>query len=63
MLVGIATAMHPRLRKLINALAERVEDPYELLRWPGTSKDLITAVGGEAPSGTRRAGGLLAPPT
>jgi DNA-binding transcriptional LysR family regulator len=45
MLVGIATGMHPRLRELLNALAERVEGRCELLRWPGTSKDLITAVG------------------
>jgi DNA-binding transcriptional LysR family regulator len=44
MLVGIPTGMHPRLRELLNALAERVEDWCELVRWPGTSKDLITAV-------------------
>ncbi|MGW9028378.1 LysR family transcriptional regulator [Streptomyces sp. NPDC055722] len=45
MVVGIATGMHPRLRELLNVLAERVENRCELLRRPGPSKDLITAVG------------------
>ncbi|MEU6574885.1 LysR family transcriptional regulator [Streptomyces sp. NPDC046805] len=45
MLVGIATGIHPRLRELLNVLAERVEDRCVLLRWPGTSKELVTAVG------------------
>jgi DNA-binding transcriptional LysR family regulator len=44
MAVGIATGLHPRLRELLNVLAERVEDRWELLRRPGTSKDLIPAV-------------------
>ncbi|MEV8562862.1 LysR family transcriptional regulator [Streptomyces sp. NPDC051917] len=44
MLVGIPTGLHPRLRELFNTLAERVQDRCVLLRQPGTSKALITAV-------------------
>ncbi|WP_392757389.1 LysR family transcriptional regulator [Streptomyces sp. LN590] len=44
MFVGVPTGMHPRLRELINTLAERVSEWCELLRWPGTSKALVTGV-------------------
>lgn len=45
MFVGVPTGLHPRLRDLVNVLAERVAEDCELLRWPGTSKALITGVG------------------
>ncbi|MEU0037105.1 LysR family transcriptional regulator [Streptomyces sp. NPDC006333] len=44
MFVGIPSGLHPRLRELINTLAERADEWCELLRWPGTSKALVTGV-------------------
>ncbi|WP_435220410.1 LysR family transcriptional regulator [Streptomyces sp. Tue6028] len=44
MFVGIPSGVHPRLREHVNTLAERVGEWCELLRWPGTSKALITGV-------------------
>jgi DNA-binding transcriptional LysR family regulator len=44
MFVGIPTGAHPRLRELVNTLTERIGERYELLRWPGTSPALVTAV-------------------
>jgi DNA-binding transcriptional LysR family regulator len=42
--VGIPSGLHPRLRELVNSLAERVDAWYELLRWPGNSKALVAGV-------------------
>ncbi|MGX5187682.1 LysR family transcriptional regulator [Streptomyces avermitilis] len=44
MFVGIPSGVHPSLRELVNTLAERVGEWCELLRWPGTSKALVTGV-------------------
>ncbi|MGW1723322.1 LysR family transcriptional regulator [Streptomyces sp. NPDC002306] len=44
MFVGIPTGLHPSLRKLVSTLAERTCELCELLRWPGTSKALVTGV-------------------
>ncbi|MET8411069.1 LysR family transcriptional regulator [Streptomyces sp. NPDC005195] len=44
MFVGIPSGLHPRLRELVNILAERADEWCELLRWPGTSKALVTGV-------------------
>ncbi|WP_329295172.1 LysR family transcriptional regulator [Streptomyces sp. NBC_01455] len=44
MFVGIPSGLHPRLRELVNTLAERADEWCELLRWPGTSKALVTGV-------------------
>ncbi|MFJ9917410.1 LysR family transcriptional regulator [Actinacidiphila glaucinigra] len=42
--VGIPSGVHPRLRQLVDALAERVGERCELMRWPGSSRSLVTAV-------------------
>ncbi|WP_351232376.1 LysR family transcriptional regulator [Streptomyces sp. NPDC002133] len=42
--VGIPTGVHPRPRELVITLAERVSDKCELLRWPGSSRALVTGV-------------------
>lgn len=44
MFVGIPPGAHPKLRELVDALAEHVSEQCELLRWPGTSKALVTSV-------------------
>lgn len=45
MFMGVPTGLHPRLRELLTALAEHVAQDCELLRWPGTSRALVTGVG------------------
>ncbi|MFD9006439.1 LysR family transcriptional regulator [Streptomyces sp. NPDC059582] len=44
MFMGIPTGLHPRMRELVSTLAERACEWCELLRWPGTSKALVTGV-------------------
>ena len=42
--VGMPAGVHPALRERVNLLAERVEERFELKRWPGTTPDLVAAV-------------------
>lgn len=42
--VGMPAGIHPALRERVNLLAERVEDRFEIKRWPGSSTDLVAAV-------------------
>ncbi|MER7682583.1 LysR family transcriptional regulator [Streptomyces sp. NPDC096934] len=44
MFIGIPSGLHPRIRELVGTLAERADEWCELLRWPGTSKSLVTGV-------------------
>ena len=44
LLLGMPVGVHPLLRERVLALAEAVEDRYDLKRWPGVSAGLITAV-------------------
>jgi DNA-binding transcriptional LysR family regulator len=42
--VGMPAGIHPALRERVNLLAARVEDRFEIKRWPGSSTDLVAAV-------------------
>lgn len=42
--VGMPAGVHPALRERLNLLAERVEERFEVKRWPGTTADLVAAV-------------------
>ncbi|MFJ9786024.1 LysR family transcriptional regulator [Amycolatopsis sp. NPDC101161] len=42
--LGMPAGVHPELRELVNTLAGRVHDTYELKRWPGTTADLVQGV-------------------
>jgi DNA-binding transcriptional LysR family regulator len=42
--VGIPAGVHPALRERLAVLAGRVQERYEIKRWPGTTTDLVAAV-------------------
>ncbi|MDX8028622.1 LysR family transcriptional regulator [Lentzea sp. BCCO 10_0856] len=42
--VGMPAGIHPALRERVSLLAERVEERFEVKRWPGTTTDLVAAV-------------------
>lgn len=42
--VGMPAGVHPVLRERVSRLAERVQERFELKRWPGSTTDLVAAV-------------------
>lgn len=44
LLLGMPAGVHPLLRERVLALADAVEDRFDLKRWPGVSADLVAAV-------------------
>jgi DNA-binding transcriptional LysR family regulator len=42
--VGMPAGIHPALRERVNLLAQRVDERFEIKRWPGTTTDLVAAV-------------------
>ncbi|MEU0879216.1 LysR family transcriptional regulator [Lentzea sp. NPDC005914] len=42
--VGMPAGVHPVLRERLNLLADRVQERFEVKRWPGTTTDLVASV-------------------
>ncbi|MDT0467310.1 LysR family transcriptional regulator [Streptomyces gibsoniae] len=43
-LIGIPPGLHPELRSRVGTLTERVQEQFELQRWPGSTQALVAGV-------------------